>query len=66
MFEKILVNFFRIFGNVYEDFWSDTPLVLGFIQARLATVIVPHLFLDSFVWVVGSLDSSRPYEDFKQ
>ena len=26
-FRKDFSGFFRIFGKVYEDFWSDTPLV---------------------------------------
>ena len=46
IFGKVLVDLFRIFGKVYEDFWSDTPLDLEY--SYTARYFVRYFCLISF------------------
>ena len=39
-FRKDFCGFFRIFGKVYEDFWSDTPL---------GSLSLPFMYISSII-----------------
>ena len=53
-FRKDFCGFFRIFGKVYEDFWSDTLLVLNqkshrFLLATMLWTFINYGFLEDHI-----------------